>query len=337
MSPSGTKRTKWMWILPKTHPLYCLYARGTGDSKSVLSECLEASESSLMWRSKPSLLRTWLTRWKRGGWFRHLSGRILSPSDQKSFEGMLTSLPAATPVSRFPLRVNARGRTTLDISFPTLSTLLKGFDLDSASLRTWKDISALDSEKSLKVWKKLVTQQRGEYSVRLKSGHPTREKGCLSWPTASVSDTRDGTVIRKLTVESAKKKALRGISLNHSVESPVVKEILERAAMNWPTPTFGGNNGGSIQEWGGSGNHLRDGPLDPEKNNMNGKSRESWATPRTITGGAESAKRKQELGRTASGGGDLQSQAGAKLNANWVEQLMGLETGWTALDYAAME
>jgi hypothetical protein len=34
-----------------------------------------------------------------------------------------------------------------------------------------------------------------------------------------------------------------------------------------------------------------------------------WATPRTITGGGESAERKRELGRDESGGGDLQSQA----------------------------
>ena len=34
-----------------------------------------------------------------------------------------------------------------------------------------------------------------------------------------------------------------------------------------------------------------------------------WPTPRAITGGAESAERKKELGRTASGGGDLQSEA----------------------------
>ncbi len=32
-----------------------------------------------------------------------------------------------------------------------------------------------------------------------------------------------------------------------------------------------------------------------------------WPTPRTITGGAESSERKQELGRMESGGGDLQS------------------------------
>jgi hypothetical protein len=35
----------------------------------------------------------------------------------------------------------------------------------------------------------------------------------------------------------------------------------------------------------------------------------SWATPRALSGGPESAERKQELGRTNSGGGDLQSQA----------------------------
>ena len=34
-----------------------------------------------------------------------------------------------------------------------------------------------------------------------------------------------------------------------------------------------------------------------------------WPTPRTVTGGGESAERKQELGRTESGGGDLQAVA----------------------------
>ena len=35
----------------------------------------------------------------------------------------------------------------------------------------------------------------------------------------------------------------------------------------------------------------------------------SWPTPRSVTGGPESAERKQELGRTESGGGDLQAVA----------------------------
>jgi hypothetical protein len=53
-----------------------------------------------------------------------------------------------------------------------------------------------------------------------------------------------------------------------------------------------------------------------------------WATPKTPTGGPETAKRKQELGRTASGGGDLASQANGKLNQAWVCCLMGVPMGW---------
>lgn len=56
---------------------------------------------------------------------------------------------------------------------------------------------------------------------------------------------------------------------------------------------------------------------------------EQWPTPRTPTGGAESAERKQELGRTESGGGDLASKCAGKLNPRWVETLMGLPIGWT--------
>jgi hypothetical protein len=74
------------------------------------------------------------------------------------------------------------------------------------------------------------------------------------------------------------------------------------------------------------------GPPDPASGSTDGSRAALWATPRTITGGAESAERKQELGRTESGGGDLQSQAGAgKLNPAWVEMLMGLPMGWTQL------
>jgi len=42
-----------------------------------------------------------------------------------------------------------------------------------------------------------------------------------------------------------------------------------------------------------------------------------WPMPRTPTGGAESAERKQELGRTTSGGGDLQAAA---MMAGWILQ-----------------
>ena len=73
-----------------------------------------------------------------------------------------------------------------------------------------------------------------------------------------------------------------------------------------------------------------------------------WPTPRAMTGGAESADRKRELGRTLSGGGDLQSaviewERGRRvlskcddgkplkvsINPRFTEWLMGVPKGWT--------
>jgi hypothetical protein len=68
-------------------------------------------------------------------------------------------------------------------------------------------------------------------------------------------------------------------------------------AKQWPTPM-------SVPESEASHNQLSG-----QFRRQMADAREVWATPRTITGGAESAERKQELGRADSGGGDLQSQA----------------------------
>jgi len=50
----------------------------------------------------------------------------------------------------------------------------------------------------------------------------------------------------------------------------------------------------------------------------NESSSSAWPTPRTPTGGSESAARKKELGRTNSGGGDLQSEV-----RNWPTATVG--------------
>ena len=55
-----------------------------------------------------------------------------------------------------------------------------------------------------------------------------------------------------------------------------------------------------------------------------------WPTPRTVTGGAESAERKKELGRTKSGGGDLQAAA---MSAGWPTPMAG-NTGTETYNYA---
>tara|TARA_Y100000593_G_scaffold35731_2_gene69746 strand:- start:21039 stop:21809 length:771 start_codon:yes stop_codon:yes gene_type:complete len=56
-----------MWIIPNNYPLYSVYVQDMGVSKEDLSLPGLNIEQSLMWRSKPSPLPTWLRRWKRGG------------------------------------------------------------------------------------------------------------------------------------------------------------------------------------------------------------------------------------------------------------------------------
>ena len=65
----------------------------------------------------------------------------------------------------------------------------------------------------------------------------------------------------------------------------------------WPTATSRDSKDGACAD------------ANVETNALLGRAVTRWPTPRTITGGAESAERKQELGREESGGGDLQAAA----------------------------
>jgi hypothetical protein len=173
-----------MWILPKNYPLSSAFAQDMVASKEDLTLLESSIESSLMWRSKPSPSPTWSQRWNRVSWFQRLSSRILKPSQRTSFEAALTLSLEATRASRFQQQVSGSAPKTPDTSGPTSLTTSMQLDLFDASLKTSRDTSALDSEKSLATWKAQVTAQRGEYSRRLKSAHRIRESGSTSWPTA---------------------------------------------------------------------------------------------------------------------------------------------------------
>jgi hypothetical protein len=176
-----------MWILPKNYQLSSAFAQDMVESREDLTLLGSSIESSLMWRSKPSLLRTWSQRWNRVPWFQRLSLRILKPSQRTSFETALTSLLEDTRASRFQRQESDLAPKTPDTSGHLSGDTLNQLDLFSVSLKTSKDTSALDSEKSLAIWKAQVIAQRGAYSARLKSVRPTRESGfTYSVPTPTV-------------------------------------------------------------------------------------------------------------------------------------------------------
>ena len=183
-----------MWIIPNN---YLLSSRCVADmvaSREDLTLPGLNIESSLMWRSKPSPLQTWLRRWKTDSYLPHLFGRILRPCQWSRFEEKLTSSLEAIPVNHFRKQEKERAKTILkdDTCGLISKKSSEQLDLFDAFSRTSKDTSASDLEKSSATWKALVTKQRGEYSQRVKSALLTNESASTSWRTPSATDAEGG-------------------------------------------------------------------------------------------------------------------------------------------------
>lgn len=220
-----------MWIIPKNYHGSFPLLRDMEDSKLVLSEHLEKSPSSLMWRSKASPLRTWLIRWKRDKWFRRLSGRILKLSMQESFEESLTFSLVGSLANHFHAPASNGAQMTLGTFGHSSKKLSKSVGPGKSSSKTSKDSfqqkpsctvrSSLDIAKKLNNdwverggllsgedlqdyaefrfsnmscgdWKDWVTNARLEYSQRKKSAHLIEENECLSWPSPAASQGKQG-------------------------------------------------------------------------------------------------------------------------------------------------
>jgi len=327
-----------VWIVPKTLQASLPFALDTVASSEDLNSLASTIESSLMWRSKPSPLRTWLQRWKREPWLQRLFGRILKPSQHTCFEIEWISSLAATHVSHLATQANDAEQKTLDTFGPTSKTMCGQLDLFSVSLKTSKDTSIEDSKKLSETWKNLVTKRRGEYLVRQKLAHRIKENESSSWPTPTV----DSSTVRN------KKYNQGGMPL-------------QMAAKLWPTPTASDSEGGPRQQDGKRGRALKDLPNAPWMTPLVQDSRHSgtnpskngarmllanqvhWPTPTSrdwkdtpgMATQAGSRSRLDQLPRAVfANNGDQKS---GQLNPTWVEWLMGLPLGWTDLGFWATE
>ena len=293
-----------MWILPKNYQPSSVFAADTlALSKDLTLPGLDI-ESSLMWRSKPSPLQTWSLRWKRESWLRHLFGRILKPSQRTYFEAQLTLSLAATLASRSARQVSEQGQTIQDICGHSFGSTSKQLDLLDVSLKTSKDISRSDSETSLATWKKMVIDQRGEYSQRVKSALLTRENESISWATPNARDWKDSVTTMPKARKDGKKR-----------NDQLPRQIAQLNQKNWPTPDVA-----QAQKVGNRPNHGQLGLANHPQ-----------------VHGAECTREPMKKDRLGRPGQDQNNTNGSsqesfgKLNANWVEQLMGIPTGWTDL------
>ena len=323
-----------MWILPKQLHT-CHSVQVMTESESDLKEFYQTCEQSLMWRSKPSQSQTWFRRWRANSWMQHLSTRMLRPSHTKSFVEEWTSyqeVSLANPSAKLELKKELK---TLATSIPTSVEESKNVNQELFSSKTLKELSAVKQQKEnqfstmcLKTWKDWVTKQRQEYSLRVKSASLIREKESSLWayPTPRTSDAEGGrieTIVEDGIFKSKRHKSNQtfGAKLRDAVES-------------FPTPMAeegrkisGGENQDSLTKRARQG-QLQNYPtpqVDDSKN-VNPSDKRRKTLVKEIN-----TNQSQDQTNNNTNGKNL------VLNPSWVEQLMGLQVGWTDCVFLEME
>ena len=180
---------------------------------------------------------------------RHLSSRTLNNSHTESFVDKWTSYLEASRANHSVVRDSVKQLTTLDTCSHTSETASETANLELFSSKTLQESSQPRpqtenqfSSMSSESWKAWVTEQRQEYSQRVKSAHLTRESesSSLGWPTARTSDAEGGRIETEMTSGGFKSKRHKsnqtfGAKLRDAVETYEEK--------NWATPqTFDSNN-----------------------------------------------------------------------------------------------
>ena len=177
----------------------------------------------------------------------------------------------------------------------------------------------LKLELSEQAWMK-VTDARGAYSQRKKLAHHTKGNESSSWPTPQASEGKANRHRNNPNAKGSQEWLTTKVmdtwatpqASDHIEGARTAKESNQKCLgrdlnqmKNWPTPRAG-NPGSRKPGTGGKilaeEAKIHNGLQDQEKSNTSGK-----------------------------------NQGSLKLNPSWVEQLMGLSTGWTDLGSWGME
>ena len=309
-----------MWVLPKNYQTSLAFVPDMVASKEDLTLLAPTIASSLMWRSKPSPLQTWSRRWSRVSWMPHLFGRILKPSQHISFETALTSSLVAIRASRSARQARDRATTIPDISGHTSDAMSEQLTLFSASSKTSKATSRLDSTASSAIWKKMVTTQRLEYSQRLKSARLTRESVSSFLPTPSATpygSNQGGAAGRTGKV----RHSLESMAKHNLWPTPTTRDYRSEKCSKEVAETRQAHPRGESLPW-----TVEHGPQWPTPSAHEAKlgfQDRSDPTKKGIQESLTTVIINQAGGRTECTG---------QLNPAWVEWLMGVPTGWTELE-----
>ena len=180
---------------------------------------------------------------------------------------------------------------------------------------------------------------RGGYTQSDGTVRPKLDQQVKNWPTPNCPDGG-----RKIPDNAI-------IPTGATAYYPNGKKVqldLNNAVRLWPPPNVP-NRGPEYSkshrpESGGIDLQSSVGLPDRASSSTNGRSRGLWRTPQgqepgikadRLVGRDGGRKYDKETGRLAQYA--LTQQVKGKLNPDWVEQLMGLEVGWTAFDFSATE
>jgi hypothetical protein len=274
-----------MWLRIPTRIPTSHSSPATEDSTWPSDALCQRLAASVSWRGKLLRPQSWRLAWKTEGWRRRLSGLTLPPSQANSsvaaWLDSLVGFPAKT--SALPADKRESRESGADCSLKSSDSFASWDRSSGCFLRTSRQSSIFQQEQPFsESLPKSGSLRNGELYERPMLVDRTGESGRLCWHTARAEDS-----------ESCG---------NH----PGAVDSLTGAARMWHTPKAHENaetSGTFVSRNADRGAHCFSGL---------GAQTMHWPTPRTITGGAESAQRKQELGRTESGGSDLKSAA-----ANW--------------------
>ena len=305
-----------MWILPKQ-----LHTSASALDTKGLEQDLELfcqiCEKSLWWRGKHTLSRTWLQRWKKVSWIKHLSTRMLKPSHTKSLEDALILCHSDFLASRLVLLEKEIARVMKDISSRTSQKESNNANPGLFSEKTWQELSQPKqptenrfSNMSSEQWNSWVTEQRQEYSQRKSAVLRTNESECssLGWATPQVTDaTRAGTIRSPEELEKARSAShMKSQGKQRGGCRNLREDVLQ--PQNWPTPTK--------RDYKGS--------YKPESLvRKDGKSRMD-ALPQVVEYDKTTVTQVDQANPSMTG-------KPHELNPDWVEQLMGIPVGWTDL------
>jgi hypothetical protein len=207
----------------------------------------------------------------------------------------------------------------------------------------------------------MATDMKQAYSARKKLALRTKGNECSSlrnYPTPEAHTVEKYSLQKDGQKKTQRSRNLTAMAINGELSNwPTPragnpgsrkpgtggKILAEEAKKNWPTPATrdhhpqGVNHNTKAQSSSLSTILAKkhNGLPVPEKSNMTGKNHGSWPTPTSnaVTGGQTGlaggsgtrASLEEKLGRAEA------MKLNAKLNPNWVEQLMGLPVGWTQL------